>query len=74
MEYKIEYTQLKRKIRIIFENKKPYKIVGWYETFPSAFDHKLRTTRAILKTQKMLPYWNHNRLKDKVLRKELGLH
>ena len=73
MEYKIVYNQLKRTIRIVFENKAPYKIMGWYETFPSAFDGKQRTTSAILKTQKMLSYWNQNRLKDQYLRDELGL-
>lgn len=73
MEYKIEYGQLKRTMRIIFENKAPYKIVGWFETFPSSFDKKLRTTSAILKKQKMLPYWRQNSLNDVKLRKELGL-
>jgi hypothetical protein len=74
MEYKMEYAQLKRSMSIIFENKAPYKIVGWFETFPSAFDGKLRTTSAILKAQKMLPYWSQNSLKDEHLRNELGLH
>ena len=74
MEYKIEYSQLKRSMSIIFENKTPYKIVGWFETFPSAFDGKLRTTSAILKAQKMLTYWSQNSLKDEHLRKELGLN
>tara|TARA_R110001632_G_scaffold102272_4_gene210368 strand:- start:2653 stop:3552 length:900 start_codon:yes stop_codon:yes gene_type:complete len=74
MEYKIEYVQLKRTMRIVFENKAPYKIIGWFETFPSAFDGKLRTTRAVLKQQKMLPYWSQNSLKDATLRKELGLN
>ena len=74
MQYKIVYPQLKRTIRIVFENKAPYKIMGWFEKFPSSFDGKLRTTGVILKTQKMLPYWKQNSLKDKQLREELGLH
>lgn len=74
MEYKIVYPQLKRSINIVFENKAPYKIMGWFEKFPSSFDGKLRTTSVILKTQKMLPYWKQNSLKDKKLREELGLH
>ncbi len=74
MEYKIDYPKLKRTMRIIFENKVPYKIVSWFETFPSAFDGKLRTTSAILKIQKMLPYWSQNSLKDQYLRNELGLN
>lgn len=73
MEYKIEYAELKRTMRIVFQNKAPYKIIGWFETFPSAFDGKIRTTRALLKTQKMLPYWKQNSLKDLSLRKELGI-
>ena len=74
MQYKIVYPQLKRSIRIVYENKAPYKIMGWFEKFPSSFDGKLRTTSVILKTQKMLPYWRQNSLKDEHLRKELGLH
>ena len=74
MEYTLEYTSLKRTMRIVFENKAPYKIVGWFETFPSAFDGKLRTTKAVLKKQKMLPYWSQNSLKDAKLRKELGFN
>ena len=74
MQYKIVYPQLKRSIRIVFENKAPYKIMGWFEKFPSSFDGKTRTTSAILKAQKMLPYWRQNSLKDEYLRKELGLH
>ena len=74
MQYKIVYPQLKRSIRIVYENKSPYKIMGWFEKFPSSFDGKLRTTSVILKTQKMLPYWRQNSLKDEHLRKELGLH
>lgn len=74
MEYTIEYAQLKRTMRIVFENKAPYKVVGWFETFPSAFDKKMRTTKVILKKQKMLPYWSQNSLKDAKLREELGLN
>ena len=74
MQYKIVYPELNRSIHIVFENKAPYKIMGWFEKFPSSFDGKPRTTSIILKTQKMLPYWRQNSLKDKYLRKELGLH
>ena len=74
MQYKIVYPELNRSIRIVFENKAPYKIMGWFEKFPSSFDGKSRTTSIILKTQKMLPYWRQNSLNDKYLREELGLH
>jgi hypothetical protein len=72
-EYKLEYPALKRTVRIVYENKAPYKIVGWLDSFPSSFDQKIRTTKVTLKKQKMLPYWGQNSLNDASLRKELGL-
>lgn len=72
-EYRLEYPDLNRTVRIIYENKAPYKIVGWLDSFPSSFDQKIRTTKVTLKKQKMLPYWGQNSLNDTSLRKELGL-
>jgi hypothetical protein len=72
-EYRLEYPDLKRTVRIIYENKAPYKITGWLDSFPSSFDQKIRTTKVRLKKQKMLPYWGQNSLNDVNLRKELGL-
>lgn len=72
-EYRIDYLDLNRQVRIIYENKAPYKIVGWLDTFPSVFDGKQRTTKVTLIAQKMLPYWSQNSLSDAKLRKELGL-
>ena len=73
-EYIIEMPALKRTLRIVFENKAPYKIVGWLDSYPSAFDNKIRTTKISLQKQKMLDYWSKNSLKDIKLRKELGIH
>lgn len=73
-EYRLEYPSLKRTVRIVYENKAPYKIVGWLDSFPSSFDRKVRTTKVTLKKQKMLPYWSQNSLNDVKLRKELGLN
>ena len=72
-EYRVRFPELKRELRIVFENKAPYKVVGWLDSFPSAFDGKIRTTRADLKMQKMIAYWKQNSLNDSSLRKELGL-
>lgn len=72
-EYRIEFPELKRTLRIVFENKAPYKIVGWLDSFPSAFDGTVRTSKISLKVQKMLPYWSLNRLNDQKIRQELGL-
>jgi len=73
-EYRITIPDLQRELRIVYENQAPYKIVGWLDTFPSAFDKKPRTTKATLTKQKMLPYWGQNSLNDTSLRKELGLN
>ena len=73
-EYRVIFPDLNRKLSIIFENIAPYKIVGWLDSFPSAFDKKTRTTKVILKKQKMLPYWSQNSLKDAKLREDLGLN
>ena len=72
-EYRVRFPELKRELRIIFENKAPYKVVGWLDSFPSAFDGKIRTTKATLKNQKILAYWGQSGLRDINLRRELGL-
>ncbi len=72
-EYIVEMPSLKRTLRIVFENAAPYKIVGWLDSYPSAFDQKIRTTTITLQQQKMLDYWSKNSLKDAKLRKELGI-
>jgi hypothetical protein len=72
-QYRVRMLDLKRELRIVFENKAPYKIVGWLDSFPSAFDKKIRTTKAVLTQQKMLAYWGLNSLTNAALRKELGL-
>lgn len=72
-EYQIEIPALKRKLCIVFEDKAPFKIIGWLDSFPSAFDNKLRTTKVILKEQKLLPYWNMNSLADTKVRELIGV-
>ncbi len=72
-EYVLQMPSLKRTVRIVFENNAPYKIVGWLDSYPSAFDKKVRTTKITLQQQKMLDYWSKNSLKDVKLRKELGI-
>jgi len=74
MEYTVRMPSLKRMVTIVFENQVPYKIVGWLDAYPSAFDKKIRTTKVTLKQQKMLDYWSKNSLNDMKLRKELGIH
>lgn len=73
-EYTVSIPSLKRTLNIVFENQAPYKIVGWLDAYPSAFDKKVRTTKVTLKQQKMLDYWSKNLLNDVKLRKELGIN
>ena len=62
-----------RKVKIVFENESPHQIVGYKESYPSAFDGEVRTTVAKLKEIKRLKYWGLNNPEDKNIRKELGL-
>lgn len=71
--YQLSIPSLKRQLTIVFENKAPFQIVGWLDSFPSAFDRKIRTTKATLKKRVMTAYWGQNGLEDQNLRKELGL-
>jgi len=71
--YTVAMPSLQRTLEIVFENQAPYKIVGWLDSYPSAFDRKVRTTKVTLEKQKMLDYWSKNSLNDVKLRKELGI-
>jgi hypothetical protein len=71
MDYKINFPESKRDLRIIFENDFPHRIVGWEETFESR--KKLLTSRAILKATIQNPYWKKNSTIDTVYRKQLKL-
>ena len=50
--YVVNMPSLKRTLQVFFENKAPYKIVGWLDAYPSAFDKKIRTTKVTLQQQK----------------------
>ena len=71
--YTIEIPTERRAITYVYEDTDMKKIVGWTDTYPSAFDKKPRTTIAKLKFQKWLPYWNMNGLDDADIRNELGI-
>jgi len=73
-EYVVAMPSLQRTLKIVFEQEAPYKIVGWLDAYPSAFDKKVRISKVTLQRQKMLDYWSKNALKDATLRKELGIH
>ena len=65
-QYFIHYED--RDLKIYFDQKTPFKIQGWEETY-SDFGKQL-TTRGTLKKTMMLDYWAHNKNKDDALREE----
>lgn len=73
MEYRYEIASQHREIQLIFENKMPFKIVGFTESYPSAFDGKIRTSVAKLVSVQHLPYWQLNSPENEMMRKEIGL-
>ena len=70
--YKVKYPDLNRTVEIVFENKSPYKITGWKDSYPSAFDKKIRHTIAKRTHLIMSDYWQKNSLSDMELRESLG--
>ncbi len=69
--YTVSYTADASKFMIVFENKFPYRIVGWEETYKQK--DKLLTSRAVLQKTMLTDYWSHNAPADSTLRKELNL-
>lgn len=72
--YSIEYINIKRSVKIVFEKDFPYAITAWEETQPGGFgDSALLTTRAVRTNSILLDYWNHHNNGDAMYRKQLGL-
>lgn len=72
--YTIDYGALDRKLVIRFEKAFPFKIVGFEETTPGAFDGSPPlTTKAVATGSLMLDYWRRHGNADAHYRKELGL-
>ena len=73
--YNIHYPELKRDLTIHFENKFPYAIEKWEDTYVSGFGPEaeaLTTTATKIKRIKTA-YWSLNKNKDVILRDTLGL-
>lgn len=68
----ISFPDLQRTLEITFEDLLPHQILGWKDTYPSAFDQQLRTTVAELKSSLWTDYWTQNRLQDTTNRALLG--
>lgn len=73
--YTLEYPELKRTLKIEFEQAHPHKIIGWTETSPGGFgvNSELLTTTATRMKSINSDYWNHHSVADSTLRKELNL-
>lgn len=72
MAYEINYPDLKRKLTIFYQNKAPYIIEGWIDTY-TAISRQQLTTKATRKKTILSPYWKQHGTKDAKLRKDLGL-
>lgn len=72
--YTLDYQKLNRKLKIYFENKFPYRIVKFEESYPDGFEKKqiLTTTGTLIKSIRSA-YWKKNRVIDNHLHKEMGL-
>ena len=70
-DYRVNYIESKRSLRIIFEKHFPHKIVGWEESYRA--HNKILTSRAILKATIQNPYWQKNMPADTIYRKKLNL-
>ncbi len=73
MAYWVEIPELKSTLEIIFEKDGLRDIVGWIESYPSAFDKQIRTTIAQRRKSVWKDYWNFNAVRDSTIRAELGL-
>jgi hypothetical protein len=72
--YTLDYKKLNRKLKIYFENKFPYRIVKFEESYPDGVKkQQILTSTGILISNTKSPYWKKNRVIDEPLRKEMGL-
>ena len=73
--YEISYPELERTLKINFENKFPYRIESWTDTFHDGFgdDKKVLTSKATRINRITTPYWQKKSNKDLSLRDSLGL-
>ncbi|WP_143744188.1 septum formation inhibitor Maf [Maribacter ulvicola] len=73
--YKINYPQLERTLKINFENRFPYVVESWTDTYYDGFGNnkKLLTSKATRINRITTPYWQKNSNNDLSLRDSLGL-
>ena len=72
--YAIDYAAISRRLVIRFEKEFPYRILGWTETQPGAFEGSpLLTTKAVATGSLLLDYWRRHNNADAHFRKQLGV-
>ncbi|TDT45069.1 hypothetical protein CLV90_2151 [Maribacter spongiicola] len=73
--YEIKYPELQRSLKINFENKFPYMIESWTDTYKDGYGEKSKvlTSKATRINRITTPYWQQNSNKDLSLRDSLGL-
>lgn len=72
LKYSLSYSQIDRKLDIIFESVFPYAILAWEEHSTSGLGNA-KTTKAKRTNVILSPYWNLNSVKDGAKKKQLGL-
>ncbi len=71
----IDYPELDRVLNIEYERQFPYSILSWEEKYVSGWgsSSELLTTKGTRMKVEKLDYWRRNKVKDGVLRTNLGL-
>lgn len=73
-QYKLEYPELDRVLKIKCQNNFPFKILSWEEITNASKSEKKEITRATLTNTLVEPYWKLNGNDDSHLRDSLGLN
>ena len=72
--YEVQFPTENRVLKIYFENKFPFRIQGWEDTYRvSGKRPKVLTTSATRTHTILIDYWNYNHNRDRKLLKKLGL-
>lgn len=71
--YTVTIPSHSRTISYYYSGESNRQILMWEDEYPSAFDGKLRTTRASLLHSEWLPYWSLNTKADSSRRQPYGL-
>lgn len=68
MTYTVSIPEAQRTLTYTFTKNELRPITQWTDSYPSAFDGKVRTTRATLTHSEWLPYWSLNSAPDAAIR------